>query len=196
MTDYWKDRGPRVRARIRGVLNEDWDPVLAAIPGGVDDEYDSYVQPIYYLLAGGGTKQDLAGYLWHLRTACMRLSDTQSGRLVDERVAERLLAIPNELNDMPDPSAFIAALSQSAAPAAWSGPLVGLWHAAKGNWEAAHDAVRLDESAEAAWVHAHLHRIEGDLDNARYWYGQAGRPYTAEPLEAERATIAAELLST
>ncbi|MGV8839293.1 MAG: hypothetical protein ACWA6X_03200 [Bauldia sp.] len=91
---------------------------------------------------------------------------------------------------------FVKVTATASPPTGLTGPLLGLWYAGRGDWEAAHDTVRLDESAAAAWVHAHLHRIEGDLDNARYWYGQAGRPYTAEPLEAERAKIAAELLST
>ncbi|MCC6736592.1 MAG: hypothetical protein IT534_10780 [Bauldia sp.] len=91
---------------------------------------------------------------------------------------------------------FVKVPANAAVPDGLAGPLLGLWHAGRGHWEAAHDAVRLDESADAAWVHAHLHRIEGDLDNARYWYGQAGRPYTTEPLETERARIAAALLST
>jgi len=90
---------------------------------------------------------------------------------------------------------FVKVPETAIPPEGLTGPLLGLWYAGRGDWEAAHDAVRLDESAEAAWVHAHLHRIEGDLDNARYWYGQAGRPHTAEPLDAERAKIAAGLLS-
>jgi hypothetical protein len=90
---------------------------------------------------------------------------------------------------------FVKVPETAIPPEGLTGPLLGLWYAGRGDWEAAHDAVRLDESPDAAWVHAHLHRIEGDLDNARYWYGQAGRPYTAEPLDAERAKIAAGLLS-
>jgi hypothetical protein len=97
---------------------------------------------------------------------------------------------------MPTADPFLKALDQPEPPAGWPASLRGLWHAAKGDWEAAHESVRLDESADAAWVHAHLHRIEGDLDNARYWYGQADRPYAAEPLDAERAKIAAALLGT
>ncbi|MCW5715188.1 MAG: hypothetical protein KIT43_11810 [Bauldia sp.] len=89
---------------------------------------------------------------------------------------------------------FVKVPVDATPPPGLTGPLLGLWLAGRGDWEAAHDAVRLDESTAAAWVHAHLHRIEGDLDNARYWYGQARRPYTTEPLEAERAKIAATLI--
>ena len=91
--------------------------------------------------------------------------------------------------------AFDKALTASAPPAAWPAPLRGLWHAAKGNWDDAHKIVQDEEGdADAAWVHAHLHRIEGDLENARYWYGMAGRPFTDIPLEAERKAIATALL--
>ena len=62
-------------------------------------------------------------------------------------------------------------------------------HAAKGDWDAAHRIVQEDGSRDAAWVHAHLHRVEGDLPNARYWYARAGRPESTAPLEAEREEI-------
>ncbi|MCQ0986635.1 hypothetical protein [Jiella marina] len=64
---------------------------------------------------------------------------------------------------------------------------------AEGNWDAAHGIVQDDPSPEAAWIHAHLHRIEGDLGNAAYWYRRAGRPVATESLEDERATITREL---
>jgi hypothetical protein len=63
----------------------------------------------------------------------------------------------------------------------------------EGNWEGAHKIVQDDPSPEAAWVHAHLHRLEGDLSNARYWYRQAGRPEPAVSLEEERRAIIAAL---
>ena len=58
-----------------------------------------------------------------------------------------------------------------------------------GDWDGAHALVQDDPSPEAAWVHAHLHRVEGDLSNARYWYRRAGRPEATESLEAERARL-------
>lgn len=90
---------------------------------------------------------------------------------------------------------FVRVPATATPPAGLTGPLLGLWYAGSGNWEAAHDAVRLDESVDAAWVHAHLHRVEGDLDNARYWYTRAGRPFATEALAAEREAIATELLA-
>ena len=50
------------------------------------------------------------------------------------------------------------------------------------------------DDADCAWVHAHLHRVEGDLSNARYWYRQAGKPVATTVLDAEREAITAALL--
>ena len=62
-----------------------------------------------------------------------------------------------------------------------------------GNWEEAHDLAQADPSPEAAWVHAHLHRIEGDEANARYWYARAGRDPFTGTLREERAAPRAAL---
>ncbi|HEY0981441.1 MULTISPECIES: hypothetical protein [unclassified Schlesneria] len=59
-------------------------------------------------------------------------------------------------------------------------PVQALWHAAKGAWDRAHELVQDDGSSNAAWVHAYLHRVEGDLGNARYWYRRAGKPAVTE----------------
>jgi hypothetical protein len=64
--------------------------------------------------------------------------------------------------------------------------LLALWHAEKGEWDAAHRIVMTEDSREAAWVHACLHRQEGDLSNAGYWYRRAGQPVAEGPIEAER----------
>jgi hypothetical protein len=66
---------------------------------------------------------------------------------------------------------------------------------AGGDWEAAHELVQEDPSPEAAWVHAHLHRVEGDLANAGYWYRRAGRPACEAPLAKEWSAIAQALLA-
>ncbi len=60
---------------------------------------------------------------------------------------------------------------------------------AAGDWDGAHALVQDDPSADAAWVHAHLHRVEGDLSNAGYWYRRAGRPVATDSLEEERRAI-------
>jgi hypothetical protein len=64
-------------------------------------------------------------------------------------------------------------------------PLAALWWAAKGDWDAAHKIVMNEGSKDAAWVHAYLHRVEGDLSNAGYWYRRAGKPAANDTLDAE-----------
>ncbi len=86
-------------------------------------------------------------------------------------------------------------LAHDAPPAGLGAPLEALWWAAKGEWERAHVLVQDDPGAAAAWVHAHLHRIEGDLGNAAYWYRRARRPAADGPFEAEGAAIAAALFA-
>ncbi len=73
------------------------------------------------------------------------------------------------------------------------GLLQALKLAAAGDWDGAHRIVQDDPSAEAAWVHAHLHRVEGDLGNAGYWYRRAGKPVATGALDAEREAIAKAL---
>jgi hypothetical protein len=51
-----------------------------------------------------------------------------------------------------------------------------------------------DGSKEAAWVHAHLHRVEGDESNAAYWYNRAGQPHCQEPLDSEWADLVITLM--
>ena len=73
--------------------------------------------------------------------------------------------------------------------------LRALWHDARGDWEQAHTIAQDIESKDAAWVHAYLHRKEGDAGNAAYWYGQASQPVASDSLEAEWARIAGALLA-
>ena len=81
-----------------------------------------------------------------------------------------------------------------APPEAASPPLAALWHAAKGEWDKAHTLVQAEESAAAAWVHAHLHRLEGDEGNAGYWYRRAGKPHAKSTHDEEWTEIANALL--
>ncbi len=71
--------------------------------------------------------------------------------------------------------------------------LAALWWDSRGDWDRAHEAAQSVDTAEGAWVHAYLHRKEGDLSNADYWYRRAGRRRPAGALEAEWAEIAAAL---
>src|SRR5262250_4361 len=94
------------------------------------------------------------------------------------------------------PDQFRLSLSQRAPSADLAVPLAALWWAGKGDWNKAHELVMDDSSGDAAWVHAYLHRLEGDLDNARYWYRQARRQPAKGELAAEWAVIAAALLES
>ena len=92
------------------------------------------------------------------------------------------------------PAEFKNSLAKAAPPPGLPRALTGLWWAGKDDWDKAHKLVMDDDSAECAWVHAYLHRVEGDLDNAGYWYGRARRPPVSGDLAEEWAMIAAALL--
>jgi hypothetical protein len=88
-----------------------------------------------------------------------------------------------ELRDSPD-----------GPPPGAPGALRALWLDARGDWNRAHEAAQEDGTAAGAWVHAYLHRKEGDAANAGYWYRHAGRPAAKGALDAEWTEIAASLL--
>jgi hypothetical protein len=92
------------------------------------------------------------------------------------------------------PADFKASLSGAAPAPSCVATLAALWWAAKGEWGEAHKIVQDEETADAAWVHAYLHRVEGDLGNAGYWYRQAGQPVAKDSLETEWERIASALL--
>ena len=89
---------------------------------------------------------------------------------------------------------FKATLAERAPPPALAPTLAALWYAANGNWERAHDASQEQDDADGAWVHAYLHRLEGDEENARYWYGRAGRPVSSAKAAQEWEEIAKALM--
>jgi hypothetical protein len=91
---------------------------------------------------------------------------------------------------------FKASLSGAAPAPNLDAPLAGLWWTAKGEWDQAHKLVQDEPTAEAAWVHAYLHRVEGDLGNAGYWYRQAGKPVASGTLKAEWEEIVQVLLGS
>jgi hypothetical protein len=93
------------------------------------------------------------------------------------------------------PDAFRASLDAPAPPAGIGVPLQALWWAGKNDWDKAHALVMNDDSREAAWVHAYLHRVEGDLANAGYWYRRAERPHSEAALDEEWAAIMSALLA-
>jgi hypothetical protein len=95
-----------------------------------------------------------------------------------------------------DIQSFENSLTAEAPPEGLSLGLLGLWWQGKGDWERAHEAAQSDTGAEAAWVHAHLHRVEGDESNAGYWYRRADRPHCTDPLSREWRDIATALVTS
>jgi hypothetical protein len=91
--------------------------------------------------------------------------------------------------------AFRASLAKPEPPAALAPALAALWWAGKDEWDRAHRIVMDESGPDCAWVHAYLHRVEGDLSNAGYWYGQAQRPVSTAPLPAEWDAIVQALLA-
>lgn len=86
--------------------------------------------------------------------------------------------------------------SDAAPPEELSGLPLALWLARRGRWHEAHDLVQDLDSPMAAWVHGHLHLIEGDLANAGYWYRRAGRPASDRSgIDTEWEAISAEVLA-
>ncbi len=92
------------------------------------------------------------------------------------------------------PAAFHLTLSHAVPPRSLGAPLAALWWAKRGDWDKAHRLVMDEAGREAAWVHAYLHRVEGDSGNANYWYGQARRQPARGDLDAEWEEIVAALL--
>ncbi len=80
---------------------------------------------------------------------------------------------------------FERTLAQLIPPAVWPDALKALWFDAKGDWEGSHNLAQDMHSTMGSWIHAYLHRKEGDAFNAGYWYRQAGRSYPEISLDAE-----------
>lgn len=69
-----------------------------------------------------------------------------------------------------------------------------LWYDKKGNWDKAHQIVQDASDKDSAWVHAYLHRKEGDLSNAHYWYRRSGKVEFNGELSQEWEFITKDLL--
>ena len=84
--------------------------------------------------------------------------------------------------------------TMTAPPRGIAPALAALWWARKGGWDTAHKIVMDHDGRDAAWVHAYLHRVEGDAGNAAYWYRQADKPVAGMALDREWDAIATALL--
>jgi hypothetical protein len=91
-------------------------------------------------------------------------------------------------------SEFKRSLAKAKPPAGLAPALVALWWAGKDKWDKAHTIVMDEGGKDCAWVHAYLHRVEGELGNARYWYRQAQRPLSSKPPPAEWDAIVEALI--
>jgi hypothetical protein len=94
-----------------------------------------------------------------------------------------------------DAAEFKRSISHTVPPKGLSPALTALWWAGKNSWDKAHRIVMSEEDTDCAWVHAYLHRLEGDLDNARYWYRQAKRKPPRGDHASEWDAIVSALLS-
>jgi hypothetical protein len=90
---------------------------------------------------------------------------------------------------------FHQSLSDFQPPSGLTGAVAGLWWDAKGDWARGHECAQEDATRAGSWVHAYLHRKEGDASNAAYWYGRAQHPVCRESLEAEWLAIVRILLA-
>ena len=90
---------------------------------------------------------------------------------------------------------FKLSLDANDPPSQISPALAGLWWDAKGDWDRAHTSAMADKSDDGSWVHAYLHRKEGDSVNSGGWYTRAKRPFCKDSLEQEWQAIAQELLA-
>jgi hypothetical protein len=92
-------------------------------------------------------------------------------------------------------TAFKESLNNSEVPVTLSPYLKTLWYDGKADWEKAHTIIQDTDDTTAAWIHAYLHRKEGDIATADYWYTRAGRKKPSVSLEEEWNSIAIHLLS-
>jgi hypothetical protein len=90
---------------------------------------------------------------------------------------------------------FRQSLSAAAPPGALPAVLKALWHEANGDWAAAHQIAQDVPDPDGSWVHAYLHRKEGDDGNAAYWYRRASRPVCREAFDTEWEAIARAFLA-
>lgn len=89
---------------------------------------------------------------------------------------------------------FKESLSLEQPISGYSAQLTSLWYDAKGDWHQAHMQVDQLNDKDSAWVHAYLHRKEGDIWNADYWYSKARQICPNIPLEEEWERLVLQFL--
>lgn len=94
-----------------------------------------------------------------------------------------------------DLETFRSSLFDSAPPAGLDFALQALWWDAAGHWNRAHECAQAQDDESGMRVHAYLHRKEGDLSNARYWYRRVAWPEAKTSLEEEWTALVRDLLS-
>jgi hypothetical protein len=90
---------------------------------------------------------------------------------------------------------FVKSLSLDSPPTNISEELQALWYDGKGNWNKAHDIAQDIYNDNGSWIHAYLHRKEGDLQNAHYWYRKAGKTLPAVSLNMEWIQLSEHFLN-
>lgn len=91
---------------------------------------------------------------------------------------------------------FTASIATGTPPPGAGPALLALWHDGRGDWDRAHELAQAAGGRDGAWVHAYLHRKEGDEGNAGYWYARAGRPAASGDLAVEWEAIARALVGS
>jgi len=94
-----------------------------------------------------------------------------------------------------DVDTFRSTLETGNPPEGSGKALRAMWYQARDDWDQAHRLAQAQNDADGAWVHAFLHRVEGDSANAAYWYRRAGKPPSAAPLAEEWEEIVTALLA-
>jgi len=93
------------------------------------------------------------------------------------------MSIPNNFET------FCKTLDHDSPLATWSDAIKAMWYDAKGDWEASHDIAQDMHDSNGSWIHAYLHRKEGDKFNAGYWYRMAGKKFPVINLEEEQKQL-------
>lgn len=90
---------------------------------------------------------------------------------------------------------FKSTLKDASLPKGLSVELESLWHDGKDDWNRSHEVIQDVNSKNAAWIHAYLHRKEGDLGNAQYWYSRAGKSMPGVSLNDEWTSLVEHFLA-